>query len=100
MVSCSEPKPDTKVHYINEHFIIRQSNESQGTTPDKFHKPMSVGIWLIESVEHPGNFTHMNTYNYGPLQISNSMWYSHGIGDTLHFDYIRKDRFFKIEKNK
>jgi hypothetical protein len=30
--------------------------------------------------------------------MSDSFYYNHKVGDTLHFDFIRKSRFFKVTR--
>lgn len=96
-LSCSD-KSDTDIFYIDEDVVIRQSNESEGFTQDKFHKPMIVGMWLVESVKHPGNFMEMSTYGGDITKITKENWYTKKKGDTLHFDYIRKEHYFKLNK--
>lgn len=97
VLSCSS-KPSYEKFYINESVVIRQTNESEGFTQSKFRKPMVAGKWLVESVEHPGNFMEMSTEDDGITCISRENWYGKIKGDTLHFDYIRKEHFFEINK--
>ena len=49
--------------------------------------------WLIQSVKDTCLYTRWDV-------TDDSAWFNSSIGDTLHFDYIRKDRFFKIHNRR
>ena len=85
--------------YHNEMFVIIGSNESSpGVSSDKYHKPIAAKVWLIQRVNNINEFAELSSTDgsYG-FRISNDLWYTKGIGDTLYFKYIRKDRFFTIK---
>jgi hypothetical protein len=58
-------------------------------------------IWLIQRISNPiehAELTSEKAY-HGRFCVSKDLWYNKKIGDTLYFEFINKDRFFKIEKN-
>jgi hypothetical protein len=94
-------KIDKENYYINEKFILVGTNEVDGFSNDKFHKPLVTKIWLIERVSNPtehAELTSEDEYN-GRFKITKDLWYNRKIGDTLYFEFINKDRFFKIKKH-
>lgn len=90
LVSCGgddEPfKPETETHFINEDFIIIE--KSCYNTHDY--------VFLIQSVSEPTFFFRW-TDSDDITDITTKQYYSHGINDTLHFDYIKRNRFFKCD---
>ena len=86
--------------YRNETCIIVGSNEAaQDFSHDKFHRPIVLKVWLIQRVTDTTQFTELtSSWDDNHFYVTKELWYSKGIGDTLHFDYIRKDRFFTINK--
>jgi hypothetical protein len=73
---------------------------------DKFHKTEPVKFLLIRLINDTTKYTELSSRNWFPLHnnkyIQNFNWlkfyYNHKIGDTLYFDYIRKDRFFDVTR--
>ncbi len=48
--------------------------------------------FLIRGLEDTTLYSeYIDLYRY---TMSDSMYYNHEVGDTLHFDFIRKERFF------
>jgi hypothetical protein len=86
--------------YRNEKVIIVGTNEAaQDFTHDKFHKPIVIKVWLVQRVNDPTQFAELDSHwDSNHFYITNELWYSKSIGDTLHFDYILKRRFFTINK--
>jgi hypothetical protein len=86
--------------YRNEKCIIVGTNEAaQDFTHNKFHQPIVIKVWLVQRVNDTTQFAELTSYdNYDHWYITNEMWYGKGIGDTLYFKYIRKNRFFTINK--
>lgn len=98
LISCNKKfKPDPKDFYINENFVLVGTNETTGLQ-GKIRKPVLIKMWLIKSISHPEMHREI-TQNTPYVGFSDSQWYSTNIGDTLHYDYMRKTQFFKI-KNK
>ena len=86
--------------YRNEKLLIVGTNENaQDFTHDKFHEPIIIKVWLVQRINDTTQFAEItSTWSDKMFYITNELWYSKGIGDTLHFDYIRRDRFFTIKK--
>jgi hypothetical protein len=57
--------------------------------------------FLIQTVDYPFLNAELNSYNWDGLSAyrhdnkGNILFYSKKVGDTLYFDYIKKDRFWK-----
>ena len=86
--------------YRNEKLIIVGTNEAaQDFTHDKFHRPIVIKVWLVQRVKDTTQFAEIDSHwDDGDFYITNELWYSKSIGDTLYFDYIRRGRFFTINK--
>jgi hypothetical protein len=86
--SCEgKSKPDSNIHYINMDCIIVEkiSSVESGRHTSK--------AFLIRSVKDTTLYSeYLDLYRY---TMPDSVYYSNEVGDTLHFDYIRKNRFFK-----
>lgn len=93
-ISCKEKNHDEL--YFNEKFKIVKTNESSAITNDKFHEPIFVKKWLIQRLSDTTMYAELSNYDDYYFKITNTLWYNKNIGDTLYFEYIRKDRFFKI----
>jgi hypothetical protein len=91
LVSCGgddEPfKPVLETHFINEDFVIIEKNcyDTHDYT------------FLIQSVSEPTYFFKWTDSDTGLDNITTKQFYSKGIYDTLHFDYIKRERFFKCK---
>ena len=90
LVSCGDDsppfKPEAETHFIDENFIILE--KSCYDTHDY--------VFLIQSVSEPTFFFRW-TDSDDIDDITTKQYYSHGINDTLHFDYIKRNRFFKCD---
>lgn len=82
--------------YIKEKFILVSNNTSEGMSNGKFSHPIYVKQWLIRSISKPIMYRELSSYGEY-FTISNKMWYKYKPGDTLYFEYLRKDKFFKID---
>jgi hypothetical protein len=86
--SCEgRSKPDSNIHYINMDCVIVEkiSSVESGRHTSK--------AFLIRSVKDTTLYSeYLDLYRY---TMPDSVYYSNEVGDTLHFDYIRKNRFFK-----
>jgi hypothetical protein len=87
MSSCgNEVKPDPKVHYIDMDCVIVEKIPTAGTGR------RTSKAFLIRGVKDTTLYNeYIDLYRY---TMSDSVYYLHEVGDTLHFDYIRKSRFF------
>ncbi len=102
LIGCNKKSniiPET--HYINIDVVIVNSNRSDGFTTEKYPKPTIIKQWLVKLLVDTTMFREISSNEECyPLSISDEMWYNHKIGDTLHYDYLIKSKFFKINKNK
>lgn len=87
LVSCGEtPHADSEVHYINMNCVIV---EKIPIVPKGRHGSKAFLIRSVKDTNMYCEYIDLN-YNYMP----DSIYYNHEVGDTLHFDYICKSRFF------
>jgi len=86
--------------YRNLNMKIVQWDYSCSTSNDKFHKPQLCNAILFETVIN--GYTLYREFNTCTkpfrVYITTEWLYNHKIGDTCHFDYLLKDKFFKIKK--
>lgn len=97
-------------HYVDEDFVLVHKEEITDTDG-------TVRVWKLHRVNSPFDSVYIGEIKSfvqtpepentggcgcggGDFYITNEMWYNRDIGDVLHFDYIRKNRFFKLAKNK
>jgi hypothetical protein len=85
--------------YVNEDFVIVGTSENCDITRDKFHTPVLVKMWLIQSVKNPMKFAEI-TDRTPYIGITDEKWYNTNKGDTIHYDFISKKRFFNINPDK
>ena len=85
--SCEgRSKPDSNIHYINMDCVIVEKIPS-------VESGRHSKAFLIRSVKDTTLYSeYLDLYRY---TMPDSVYYSNEVGDTLHFDYIRKNRFFK-----
>jgi len=64
----------------------------QGTTPWTSGKFNGISKqWLLQSLRDTNKYCEYTPY-------SDSLFYNKKLYDTVHFDYIRKERFFTINR--
>jgi hypothetical protein len=87
--SCEgRSKPDSNIHYINMDCVIVEKIPSVGSFSKRSSK-----AFLIRGLEDTTLYSeYVDLYRY---TMTDSLYYSSEVGDTLHFDYIKKSRFFK-----
>jgi len=78
--------------------IVSINANTEGFSQDKFHTPMLCNKVLFKKIDEPLYVSHTTCNNYsGDDILLNDQWiYNHRVGDTVHFDAIKKHRFFKI----
>lgn len=84
-----------KLYYDKEMIIISFGNDCS-LSNDKFETPQLCNSVLLMDID--SNFVSLNSCRDLKKTLKVSWFYNHHIGDTLHFDYILKKRFFKIER--
>lgn len=83
---------------------IVKMNSDCSLSNDKFHNPQTCNTVLLETVNEPKLYVELNDCRerrngvYKLKMTNTSWWYNHQVGDTVHFDYLNKDRFFEIKK--
>jgi hypothetical protein len=91
--------------YFNYKCILLKTGSEDSFTNDKFHKAVNCKIWLIRSVADTTLVAELNSCGHDctncldrerRFQINSEMYYNKKVGDTLFFNYIGKDRFFKL----
>ena len=87
--SCEgRSKLDSNIHYINMDCVIVEKIPSVGSFSKRTSK-----AFLIRGLEDTTLYSeYVDLYRY---TMTDSLYYSSEVGDTLHFDYIKKSRFFK-----
>ena len=87
--SCEgRSKPDSNIHYINMNCVIVEKIPSVGSFGKRTSK-----AFLIRGLKDTTLYSeYVDLYRY---DMTDSLYYSSKVGDTLHFDYIKKSRFFK-----
>jgi hypothetical protein len=82
---------------------IVKINSDCSISEDKFHIPQTCNTVLLETVNEPKLYVELNNcrerWTGSRFEITKTeWWYNHHVGDIVHFDYIRKVRFFEINK--
>ena len=84
---------------------ITSMNYNSSLTDDKFHTPQLCNIILFETLSEPILYREFNTCELpkncttGKIltHIDNVWIYNHKVGDTVHFEYLLKSKFFEIK---
>lgn len=106
LIACTSEEDKQKArqaaYYLDEDFVIINTSTSHFST---IPMPSSEMYWLVERVTqvNPDSIEVAELSKepvIGTFAISKELWYNKKIGDTLHFEYILKERFFKVAKKK
>jgi hypothetical protein len=77
-------------------------NSESSLSNDKFHKPQLCNTVLFETLTEPKLYWEFNTcsndYDLYKIAIDTKWLYNHKPGDIVHFDYLKKYRFFTIDE--
>ena len=104
MLSGCEFVPDEETYYLNEDFVLVEreetiEHEDGDTQKYRFWKVMKQDIsgdsTLIGEIKSA--VTDTDGTCGGSFYITNELWHNKEVGDVLHFEYIRKDRFYKVK---
>jgi len=105
LVCASCAKSDTErsllFYYDIDCVIVSMNGDSQGITQNKFRKPERCQEYLLYYPEKDvyTQLSSCDRYNMSNIHIdSDEFYYNHDVGDKVYFDYILKERFFKITK--
>ena len=107
LVSCEHnDRTNQKIFATNfDMKIVAVNYDGNTSTDDKFHTPQAVSIILLETVKEPKLYVEINTskiyHEFGSNIHIDKVWmYNHKVGDTVHFDYLRKEHFFELKERK
>jgi hypothetical protein len=102
LMEPSGKKKENEDFYYNLHAQIVSMNGSDIVELGKNRIPTNVKIILIRAGN--GLYAELDEQDMRLIlprgSSINKWWYGHNIKDTIHFDYIRKDRFFAIDSQK
>lgn len=82
------PEPTDDRFFLAEKGIIVSMGSEDGLTEDKFHNPTLFHTLLIRSARDTTLFVEWS--------VSKEKYYNYHVGDSVKFDYIRRDHWFKI----
>jgi hypothetical protein len=105
-VTCSDEKEknDARFYFLNENFILVDKKENMTA---KDGNPIKIRTWIIHRVNNPVDSVYVGEISSQvrsddkgdhEFYITNELWYNKQIGNTIHFDFIRKNRFYKVKK--
>lgn len=101
----SNKKPNKKIDVLYHNIDLRivSINGDSSVPEDKITHPKDCNYILFETLGDEKLYMEINTCEIGDcscrkIHIDRKWVYSHCAGDIVHFDYIRKDRFFKGHK--
>lgn len=93
MFGCGK-KHHNELFYDYDCKVVLMNGE--GIIPmGKFHTLTPVKTVLFQSIADTTLFCEM--YSNQDRMVNNEWFYNHRVGDTAHFEYIRKSRFFTIK---
>ncbi len=96
LVSCDR---QDKI-YSDINLRIVNFNSDCSLSDDKLRNPQLCNAILFETIEGKKLYMEINTCKNmtRDMHIDTKWLYNHRVGDTVHFDYLLKERFFTIEK--
>ena len=96
MCSCCTIMPDPDVHFVDEKFVLIEKTEKE---MDINGNTKNVRTWKIQRNIVTGDSLEIGVINNKGCDyiINDELWYNKEVGDTLYFEYIRKDRFYKVK---
>jgi hypothetical protein len=98
-MSCSKNHNNERLYY-NVGLIIVSIDNDCSISDDKFKNPRLCHSVLFKTIDGSDLYTEFTTCD-SPMKVGiNTEWiYNHKPGDIVHFDYVLKSRFFKINKD-
>jgi len=99
-------KQKAETFYLDEEFILADRKEVVTYDSDN-DKPTKIRTWVIyritgstaDSIEVAEIMSEADSRSCD-FNITTDLWFNKPIGSILHFEYIRKNRFFKTTKEK
>jgi hypothetical protein len=97
LVSCGH---NYETHYYDINLRIVSFNSDCSLTDDKFKTPQLCNTVLFETLDkRPKQYLLINTCTMSSEILIDTKWlYNHRVGDTVHFDYLMKTKFFTIDR--
>jgi len=92
-VSCCETTQDTENFYYEEQFVLVDRTLKEKVIDGN---TKNVRTWIIQRVIVESDSLMIGEINDAGCScgiITNELWEQRKVGDTLYFEYIRKDRF-------
>ncbi len=74
--------------YFKKYCIVVKVGQESGLSDNRFHTPTVSHTILVRDLNDSTLFMEWKT--------TKEKYYNYNIGDTIFFDYIRKDSWFKI----
>lgn len=93
--STEEFKPDDKVHYVNLNCKIVEKGIFTGNRTK--HGLAAVKIILLQNTQDTTMYMEWND-NDSKIPLKREFFYNCTEGDKVHFQYILKSRFFRIDR--
>ena len=88
--------------YRNIDLKIVAINSESSLSNDKFHRPQLCNTILFVTLSEPILYCEINTCGLRSYTVNiniDTKWlYNHRADDIVHFDFLRKDRFFTIDR--
>lgn len=80
---------------------IAQINYSNEMSGGKQSHLIGCNEILFETLNEPKRYVTIGTCDWIPyMEMRKPHWiYNHKVGDKVHFDYLRRDRFFDIRED-
>tara|TARA_R110000868_G_scaffold43734_4_gene146776 strand:- start:156 stop:494 length:339 start_codon:yes stop_codon:yes gene_type:complete len=98
IVGCGpEGKNHSFFYYDLDMKIVSINSDDALVRQGKYTKVLTCNNILFQTLDKDTLYVSMNTCKNGIYSINDSWVYSHKPGNIVHFEYLRKDRFFKIK---
>ena len=95
-VSCCTIVPDEEIHFVEEKFVLIDADEKEMVIDGDTR---NVRTWKIQRMVVVGDSIDIGVIDDKGCDciITDELWYNREVGDVLYFEYIRKDRFYKVK---
>jgi len=96
MYSCCVA-PDDGIHFVDEKFVLIEKEEKEMVVNGD---TKNVRFWKIQRVITINDSIFVADIDDSGCNcgiITDEVWYNREVGDVLYFEYIRKDRFYKVK---
>ena len=80
-------------HFVEEHFYIVEKREN-------YVADGNLREWILVSTNVQGDSIYMGTVSNRAtgrhFEIDDELWFNRDVGDKIYFEYIRKERFYRV----